>query len=799
MTQPKASSGWRTCGCVAAALVFVALLIVAGGALWYFFLREPEAAQGPVVRIASPTTGSTSELNQPIQVNATAEDSAGVMRIELYADGALVAVQETTLAQGSNPLVLMQDWTPLTTNRHILLARAYNRAGKFSDSNVVLLDVVELLSQTRRVSIDEIPRGPNVPLPSLNQISQMSGVPVDRLRQANPGLTNTDPNVPLPGGTDLEVPRTPAPPPSPGGGAPSNPPRPLPGTPAAPTNLTGTGDCATVLLTWADSPEEERYVLYRIAPGGVRTSQTLPQNTTSFRDTLSTPGTYTYQVAAVRGALEGFGNLFTHNPTCASPAPPPETMDLLVTFLSIETQTPNNAAWCYVSVNGSPHERVPYEGLVLAPDSREPRRFSFWQVAHRGLLLLPRHPVNTPVTLSGIECIGQRRTGGATMAVSLGTVNASHPRADWNGAERVANSTNPPTGESFRLRYRIGPDTPQARRQMPDDLRNDVRLVETWIPFTPIIPEPINLRYNPNGREACDQIPADNFVSALARVMCQNRGLPTITWEWRGNPSTIAGFSVSIDYFTGLLRTDPTGRAVFVPSNELARVSRERCGQQVNFSVAPFLASGALPASAQGSIQLPPCPTPPPPPAMVEVIFETLEVGGSRMHRGMIEDDDWCLLCVDREMELNGSLALHVASPSPSPADIRYLRGSGARSGVFAVCQDEAQCISQQGVYSWSGFYLANTFTGQGVRDNNILRARVPDGATLTVAVSISDLTTGLPYEQQLVPDPYCIDHIEFPARSAREWATINETRTISQDYGEASCRITFRVRGSAP
>ncbi|MCX7840546.1 MAG: Ig-like domain-containing protein, partial [Anaerolineae bacterium] len=205
MAQPQSSSGgWRTCGCVAIAVVMIALLIAAGGAIWYFFLRTPEIAQGPVVRISSPTTGSTAELNAPLQVNATAEDTAGVMRIELYADGALVAVQETTLAQGSNPLVFMQNWTPLTKDTHILLARAYNRTGKFADSNVVRLDVVEPLTQTRRVNLDEIPRGPNVPLPSLNQVSQLSGVPVERLREANPGLRNTDPNVPLPGGTNLD-------------------------------------------------------------------------------------------------------------------------------------------------------------------------------------------------------------------------------------------------------------------------------------------------------------------------------------------------------------------------------------------------------------------------------------------------------------------------------------------------------------------------------------------------------------------------------------------------------------------
>ncbi|MCX7841074.1 MAG: hypothetical protein N2559_16685, partial [Anaerolineae bacterium] len=488
---------------------------------------------------------------------------------------------------------------------------------------------------------------------------------------------------------------------------------------------------------------------------------------------------------------------FTHQPTCASPAPPPpDTMDLLLTFLSLETQIPNSAAWCYVSVNNSPHERVPYEGLVLSPDSRNPLRFSWWQIATRGMMLLPRHPVNNPVTLNGIECIGQRRSGifGITLAHSLGVVNASHPRVDWNGAERVANSTNSPTGESFRLRYRIGPDTPEARRQAPTEVRSGA----TWVPLIPLIPAPVNIRYNPNGREACDQIPPSQNLFGInaERMACELLGRPTITWEWRGTPWAIAGFVVEIDSIGATPRVGPNGRAVLVPREELARVSQSRCGEQLNFSVAPFLTSGLQPVYGQGVIQLSPCPAPTTA-ATVEVTFNDLEVGGSRAHGGMIQDNDTCFFCVDREMELCGELGIIAGTSRLQTTDTRYWHG-GRTGSFFSVCGDEATCISQQGVYPWARFALANTFTGGGILNNNTLRVLITEGATLTVWVSLRDVHTDY-IPPSLSGDPYCIDRIEFPARSVREWATIDETRTISQDHGEASCRITFRVRGRTP
>ena len=809
----------RTGGCWVALFALLVVVLIAGGAFWYFFLRAPNAAVGPIVHLSFPQTGLQSELNRPIQVTALAQDPAGVTRIELYADGALVAVQETTLAQGSNPLIFMQTWTPLTKGKHILLARGYNRSTQFSDSNAVNVNVVDLIAPTQRVDLDTIPRGPNVPLPSLIQVSQMSSVPSGRLQDANPPLRGIDPTVPLPGGTTIDVPRSPALPPSPetspSGGTPpggsSSPPTPLLGTPAAPEGFNLEGSCTSVLLTWVDGADEESYVVYRLrlGPGPAETTNhriaTLPQNSTSYRDTITTPGTYRYQVASVRSGLEGLSPMIAIDTPCGptSSPPPAGTVNLLLKFIWLQTGTTRyDSAYCYVSINGNPIERVPEYPSQLVPNSREPLRYNLTQLRNNGMVPIPNQPETRPVTLR-MECMG--RSGLTTS--SLGVVEYRFDSGLWNGTYVDVGSV-----DRFIVNIQIVRDTPEART--PIYYAGEIA-PGTFRAIVPTIPQPTNLQYDPNGREACDQLESGGLFGFGERLACAITGRPTITWEWRGTPSMIDGFLVEIDSIAETPRTGPMSRAALVSQEEMTRTSQRFCGSNLNYRVATYLTSGDQPSDEQGVLSLPPCPPAMTGPAIVEVTFDDLSVGGSAAHSGHLEDDDTCIFCTDNRMELFGNMMVS-SGTRDDEVDIRGWYGLddiiGRHGGIgdsilWALSQPLDLILRLFGnaggvtyvydpgaTFHWSDLPL-DTIDRRPTRNQNTMHVLARDGASLTVAINFWDAPTGF----SIRSDPYCRARIELPVRTAREWATVNETRTVNQDFGEASCRVTLHITGRAP
>ena len=250
-------------------LLILVVLIAAAAAFFIFY--HPSKDLPPIVQIDSPSSGNLAEINVPLQIQAEGSDFPGVKRIELYADGALIGSESSDLANGGNPLLTIQTWTPLSLGRHALVARGYDSGGKFSDSNVVYVDVVNLTSATTTVNVDNLTNG-GLP-PSLNQIAAASGATIDDLHGLNPSLGGGNPDTPLPPGTDVTVPRTPAPAPSPSGTGSGSPPLPLPGSPAAPTNLTGNLSCTSAQISWtASSDAVDGYAVYRIGPAERATS-----------------------------------------------------------------------------------------------------------------------------------------------------------------------------------------------------------------------------------------------------------------------------------------------------------------------------------------------------------------------------------------------------------------------------------------------------------------------------------------------------------------------------------------------
>jgi len=79
-------------GCLIVALVVAGLLWVRG---------QPT---GPDVVLNAPAYGSTVPVGETVEVRAVARDPQGVMRVELWADGQLIAVRTSPLPEGATPL-----------------------------------------------------------------------------------------------------------------------------------------------------------------------------------------------------------------------------------------------------------------------------------------------------------------------------------------------------------------------------------------------------------------------------------------------------------------------------------------------------------------------------------------------------------------------------------------------------------------------------------------------------------------------------------------------------------------------
>ena len=444
--------------------IFLLLLILLGAAIAYFVFRpSPVKNKTPLVTINSPASGVLVELNAPLKVIAQAENFPGIKRVEVYADGALIVTQDSNLEKGANPLILDQNWAPLSLGRHALVARGYDINGKFSDSSIVYVDVVELLTPSTVVNVDNIDHGTNITSPSLSQIADAAGVTVDALNVANPDLGGLDPGAPLPPGTELTVPRTPAPAPTETGPAPI----PLAGLPAAPTNLAGTLSCTSAQLTWSASPDAENgYVVYRIGPGDGSPQRvgTVARSVTSFSDAISNPGTYRYQVAALRNGMEGLSIYFTGSmPESCTPAPTtPDQVRLVLNVTGITTNQPYDGLYCYFSFDSAAHLRVPAGDFnSLLPDSTGMNFDLQSQLPNRGMFVLASHPAAQPVTLNG-ECWGRQ----GALSLDLGSVAISLAPSEWDGSNRQSNIVHsvkvaslhngPLTLVTFSLHYRVG-------------------------------------------------------------------------------------------------------------------------------------------------------------------------------------------------------------------------------------------------------------------------------------------------------------------------------------------------------
>jgi len=796
------------------------LLCIAGAAIWLFLSSGSKSELPPLVQINSPSTGSTAEINTPLTVQASAEGSDSFKRVELYSDGALVAVEDSTLDGGSNPLIFSQNYTPLTLGRHVLMARGYSADNKFSDSSVVYLDVLEPSSASQTINVDAIPNSGGT-MPSVNDMSRLHGVAPDQILAANPDLNGTNPSSPLSPGTILHIPPRPRNP-APTDGTP--PPTPIASARVAPTALNLTVDCTSTQLTWTDNTTDESgFLIYRLAPGDslLTLVATLPANTTTYHETLSTLGTYRYQVAALRGSQEGLSLMQSGSTPdlCVPPASSIETVALSI--LSLDTTEAYDGVYCYFNINGSGYQRAPEADFTyLTPEADGLTYNLARQLPNHGQFILGVPTDEGPLTFGG-ECWGQR----GPISTEIGSpFTASHLRADWDGRDLfqtamegagkpVAALESFTGGYNLRLHYRLSTNTPSARAQAIESQFDVSRLDPTAIRsiLAPVIPEPLygpgfpiitNLRIEHSFR-GCDEFRVDGV-----RAYCVLGSLPiggplTILWDLTVRDSAIP--ESSLDRYVVTIRnpsrntilmqtpiqrieSDAIRTSLILPARDLP------CGSRIQVRVDGFVGPMQLDApSAIFWIMTEPCRGPL---AMVTVTFSTLEVGHVAETDEQVQPaaiDDWLELqggvTVDREGRILVNSLLNYdywwvpvqgADPSLSPTRSFDMTDRTMPNGLTFIRNYEDFPRT-----SAPPIFIVPIMTGE---------------QTITIGSSIYDVdaTWPAPLRHPGRTSTCGTRRIELGPRSSTLWSTLRQIIILGDPWPNSEeCRITVSIVGS--
>ncbi|MBI4673621.1 MAG: hypothetical protein HY741_18375, partial [Chloroflexi bacterium] len=101
------------------------------------------APSKPVVVINSPPSGTAVDANNPVLVQVTGTDSAGVVRIDLGVNGVLAASESSPTPNGQPIFPVTLRWMPPAPGTYVVEAIAYNRNGESSKSAGISILVKE--------------------------------------------------------------------------------------------------------------------------------------------------------------------------------------------------------------------------------------------------------------------------------------------------------------------------------------------------------------------------------------------------------------------------------------------------------------------------------------------------------------------------------------------------------------------------------------------------------------------------------------------------------------------------------
>jgi hypothetical protein len=723
------------------------------------FARPVQAGLDAAVVIQTPSEGDVLALNVPATIQAVAAHPTAIKRVELYADGALVAAQDVNPAQ--NPMVFLQKWTPLTPGQHILIARAYPFEGGFITSPAISVTVRSYSGASQsvvRVGEDG---------PSVNDIAESTGASVEDILEANPDLP-PDPDAPIPPDTDVVVPLPdPAPPPV------EEPPAPIPGAPAPPTGLTASADCTpTVTLNWTDAADETEYVIYRLDAPLMTEVATLPANTTNYVGPLPALGSYQYQVASLKDGYESLTPfvLVETPPECIPPLPPAVAVeDVLMSLIEMRTTDTWDATYCYFDVNGTGYQRVPAMDFAYMTPEFDGVTYDLPPQLPDGGVYHVSADTSAGLTLGG-ECWGKL---GPEVSL-LGTFSENYGQDTWDGSTRTIDAG------SFAIDIILGePPIVGPFFPFPGWLDLILGILE--------LPAPTNLNIA-QSLDGCAEYTGTDFAGCVIWGLFTG-GYPTMTWDWTPNAfhqeAELTRYFVRMtahDLGTGtdtllwwknVYRAGPgeeIRRAQILPSLDLP------CGSQIIVEIRAFKGTQASQFSSIVWQETDPCND-----MEITVTYDSLVLEDQPGFASMydVAGGDFCFLCVDTTLELDGVLG----------ANWNGLFTATTGGTFFNPCPTDSWCFGP-GIH-----VLSDANTDPATPTSATLVFHQPADQGVTVWLSLNEMDGGVSGT-----DAYCQAFMSFPATNPANWpATINGTHVLTAPMGvgdEGQCVLEFTIEG---
>jgi len=510
-------------------LVAVCAFLIAG-----FSSRQQTKARAryarPTVLVTDPATGASASAESYLGVSATAMGMSPIISVELWLDGELKETQSSDQPGGLSPFYASFGLLVPSEGPHMLFVRAVDANGVIGQSLPISV-VGEPKSSQAFVAVT-VQEGE-----TLEGIATASATSPEILQTLNPGLGSQPPagalvKVPLP--PEAGAPAGPnAPSPAPGsapveipnvamlqiasekspGLLPSGVFLPEPfagkvGPPIAPTDLQAEVKGCKVMLRWNDHSDlEENYYIYMVTV----TFHGFVVPIANLKPSPSTgPAWYEFQ-PTVGGAVSLWveaANSYGAQPSniawvyipYVSGCSPTVAQDLDVTLLDMTVATTLDKAYCYVSFENTPEERIPIQDSVflLFQDGKShgPIGAAFFVIPI---------PKDDSLDLSGV-CYGW---SGDSFR-ELGSFSDSFPPGTWNGDRQTLRWNGHEIGLSIKPR-------------------------QVWLggaggigSTDPTLPAPYALLEEPR--------PEAN--SNLAR---------TLRWKWDGDPKKIDGYVIFLN------------------------------------------------------------------------------------------------------------------------------------------------------------------------------------------------------------------------------------------------------------
>lgn len=141
---------WLLVAGIAGLVIIVVLILALGGMLSYMLSTPavPVAPTAPVVFVRSPAAGTQVRVNEPVTVDAVANDDQGVTRVELWVGGTLVAQQGALSGEATRTLQTELIWTPSAAGSYTLQLRAYNVQGIASEPVMLFIMAVPVSTES---------------------------------------------------------------------------------------------------------------------------------------------------------------------------------------------------------------------------------------------------------------------------------------------------------------------------------------------------------------------------------------------------------------------------------------------------------------------------------------------------------------------------------------------------------------------------------------------------------------------------------------------------------------------------